>query len=347
MKVAIVCPYDWSVSGGVKTHIIGLSASLRNNGVEVEILAPSSSPESDIFRVGKPIPIKFNGSVARICFSPSAKRRLDRRLGLGDIDLLHLHEPLIPSVCLLALMQKTLPAIATFHASAERSVAYSIAQPVLKKYFNRLREKVVVSNPAESLIAKHFPGQFSRVPNGVEAKRYADASADSELDRHRPFVLFLGRPEPRKGLAVAIEAMAKVRQHHDVRFVAVGPTQEQVPDWAVGIGQVPSDRLPGIYKAASVFVAPSLSGESFGIVLAEAMAAGTPVVCSNLPGYVEAAEGACLHVPVGDPAETAVAIVRALQSPDELVQRGLARATSLDWDNLVPKIIALYERALS
>lgn len=347
MKVALVCPYDWSNPGGVKSHIQGLGASLRNYGIDVEVIAPSSSPEGGIFRAGQPVPFSFNGSVARVCFSWAARARIRKRLAEGDIDLLHLHEPLIPSVSLLALMQKGVPAVATFHASAERSLAYSIARPILKHYFNRTKERVVVSKAAESFIGRHFPGPFSYIPNGVEAKRYRDALPDPELRKLTPFVLFLGRPEPRKGLSIAIEAMARVRQHHDIAFVAVGPTPQQVPDWAVGVGPVSGDRLPGIYKAASVFLAPSTSSESFGIVLAEAMAAGTPVVCSNLPGYLEASADACLHVPVGNAAETAIAIRKAIRSPRELRERGLRRAASLDWDVLVQQVIALYERALS
>jgi phosphatidylinositol alpha-mannosyltransferase len=350
VRIGMVCPYDWSYPGGVRSHVVGLASALGTAGHGVEVLAPASSTEPDIFVTGGSLGIPFNGSVARLCFSPGANARIRKRLGAGDLDLLHLHEPGIPSVSMLALRQANVPVIATFHASAPRSLAYQVARPILRPMLERISQRVAVSEASKRLISSYFPGDYHLIPNGIDFRRFSEAEPDRDLMAAKPFVLFVGRPEARKGLPVAVEALRQVRARYPVEMVAVGPSAEDVPGWVRALGPVPHDRLPGIYKAADVFCAPSLGGESFGIVLAEAMASGTPVVCSDIPGYVEAAAGAALHAPVGDAEATADLIAAVLSDPSRaasLVALGRERARELDWGVLSSRILNLYQAAVS
>lgn len=350
MKVGIVCPYDWSYPGGVRSHILGLAAALGRCGIATQIIAPASRPEAGIHPVGRTLGIPANGSIARVCFSRSAKACVDERLAGGDIDVLHLHEPTIPSVSLLALMGGRLPSVATFHASAPRSVGYAIARPLLRRFVARIGQRIAVSEAARALIGAYFPGSYHLVPNGVEVARFASATPDRRLAELRPFVLFVGRPEPRKGFTVLLRAMEVVRGSLDARLVWAGASPEGLPDWVIALGSLDQDDLAAAYAAADVFCAPSLGRESFGIVLAEAMAAGTPVVCSDLPGYREAAGEAAVFVPVGDHLALATALLEILGNPERasgLQELGRRRVESFDWDVLARTVIDCYERALA
>lgn len=350
MKVGIVCPYDWSHPGGVKSHIEGLRTSLVRKGIAVEVCAPSSEDHPDITTVGRTIGIPFNGSVARISFSPSTRRNLRAWVSSSGFDLLHLHEPVIPSLSLLALIDKRTPCVGTFHASAPRSLAYMIAGPILGRFVTRLDQRITVSQAARDLVEPHFGGAYRTIPNGIDYPRFSSAIPDPDLESLRPFVLFVGRPEPRKGFDVAVEAMRYVRRGTEINFVVVGRRKEEVPDWAIALGEVSQDRLPSIYAAAHVYLAPSLRGESFGIVLAEAMAAGAPVVCSDIPGYKEASAGAALTFPSGQAQEAANKVLAVLEDESlkiDLIQRGAKRAAGLDWDLVSDDVLDTYHRAVS
>jgi len=347
MKIGIVCPYDWSYPGGVKTHITGLAAALRRRGDEVRIIAPASSERAGISVAGRSVGIPLNGSVARLCFTPRAASRVMQFS--RDVDILHLHEPGIPSVSMLALFAG-LPAVATFHASAERSRMYGAAAPVLNPLLKRLKSRIVVSAAAQRLIARYFPSDYELIPNGIDLEPFEQASHLPELVGADPLVLFVGRNEPRKGLSVAVQAMRLVREVIPVRFAVVGPDRADVPDWVTVLDKVSPVRLPSIYRSADVFVAPSLRGESFGLVLVEAMAAGTPVVASDLPGYIDAAAGAAMHAPAGNAEATSARILELLDDPAKcaaLVDKGAARARELSWDLLVDRVREIYGRALS
>lgn len=348
MKVGLVCPYDWSYPGGVRSHIQGLSEALGRKGIEVLIIAPATKDEPEIFDAGRTLAIPYNGSVARLCLSPQANRRIRRRFAAGDLDLLHIHEPLSPSVSMLAVHQAKVPIVATFHASQVKSRAYATAKPFLELLMEKISGRIVVSKSAHNLISQYFPGEYRNIPNGIRMNEFAEAEPATGLAGGKPFVLFVGRPEPRKGLGVAVKAVEKVRETLPIELVAVGPTAKDVPSWVHALGSVSQGDLPGIYRAASVFCAPSLGGESFGIVLAEAAAAGVPVVCSDIPGYVEAAAGAALHAPAGDAAATASMILSVLTDKDRgsrMIARGRKRAWQLDWDVLATEIIEVYEQS--
>lgn len=351
MKVAIVCPYDWSFPGGVRSHVIGLRRALEAAGVGVEVVAPASNPEPGILAVGGSFAIPANGSVARLCFSRSARRIVAERLGRGDVDVVHVHEPAIPSVSLLALMGPDLPSVATFHAAAEKSAGYALARPLLGRWVRRLDVRIAVSGAARGLIGAYFPGEYRIVPNGVDVSAFAGVPPDPELEKLGPFVLFVGRPEPRKGFDVLLRAMEIVRRDRPgVRLVWAGAAPEGLPDWVVALGSVSQERLAGAYAAADVFCAPSIGGESFGIILAESMAAGTPVVCSDLPGYREAAADAAVLVPPGDAVAVARALLDLLSDPARgagLVGRGRTRVAALDWKVVAEDVMAAYEDAIA
>lgn len=351
MKVAIVCPYDWSYPGGVRSHILGLRRALEDTGVDVEVIAPASSPEPGIIAVGRSYSIPANGSVARMCFSRSARRLVAERLGRGDIDVVHVHEPAIPSVSLLALMGPELPSVATFHAASPRSVGYALARPALRRWVERIDVRIAVSDAARALIGAYFPGEYRIVPNGVDVPTFSGAPADPVLQPFKPFVLFVGRPEPRKGFEVLLRAMELVRRDRpDVRLVWAGAAPEGLPGWVVPMGSLSQEQVAAAYAAADVFCAPSLGRESFGIILAESMAAGTPVVCSDLPGYREAAADGAVFVPAGDEAAVARALLDLLADParaEELVARGRQRAAALDWNVVAGDVLSCYEEALA
>jgi phosphatidylinositol alpha-mannosyltransferase len=244
-------------------------------------------------------------------------------------------------------MGARLPVVATFHASAERSLGYAAARPFLARFVERIDVRIAVSAAARSLIGTYFPGDYRVIPNGVPVARFAGAAPDPELQRLKPCVLFVGRPEPRKGFGALVDAMHLLRRHLDVRLVTTSSPGGH-PDWVVPLGPVADGRLPGLYAAADAYCAPSLGGESFGIVLVEAMATGAPVVCSDLPGYREAAGNAALFVQPGDPAGLAAALREVLTAPASatcLVRAGKDRAAQLDWRVLAPEILTCYESA--
>lgn len=358
VRVGIVCPYDWSHPGGVRSHILGLAGALpavSGGRVAARILAPASREEPGVWVAGRSVGIPANGSVARLCFGPGPARRLDRRLAEGDFDVLHLHEPAIPSLSLLALAKAHVPVVATFHASAPASAGYAALKPLLGRYLARVDVRIAVSSAAESLIGRYFPGDYRQIPNGVPVARFAGATPDPELAALGPFVLFVGRAEQRKGFDVALAAVAELRRSRpELRLVTTsvpaGPAGEALPAWVLALPRVPDERLAGVYAAAGAYCAPSLGGESFGIVLIEAMAAGAPVVCSDLPGYREAAGDAARFVPPGDAPALAAALGEVLDGGGDvaaLVARGRARAAELDWQVLAPRIIACYDEAMA
>lgn len=357
-KVGMVCPYDWSYPGGVRTHIVGLANALRRKGIDVEIMAPASTADATIYALGRTVGIPYNGSVARLNFSFAARTRIAERLRGGDIDLLHIHEPFSPSVSFLALMQSSLPIVATFHMSRERSIAYFVARPLLEHFGRKIDHRIVVSEAARSLITRYLPprsGAETLLPNAIEVGRYRSASPDPALEALKPFVLFVGRHEPRKGLRVLARAMERVRQDADARLVIAGAGNDEVlellgevPEWIHALGPVPHEKLPSVYAAADVFCAPSLGGESFGLILTEAMATGRPVVASDIRGYRNAAGGAALFSPPRDAEALAASLVSVLTDSGlaaDLSKRAQARASEFDWEELVDRVIEIYRSA--
>jgi phosphatidylinositol alpha-mannosyltransferase len=304
--------------------------------------------------VGRSIPIPANGSVAPLAFGPAAAMNARRTLEVYQPDVVHLHEPLIPSLSMLVLMRMAAPYVGTFHAAADSSAGYALAKPLLGRLADRLTIRTAVSDAARALVQRYLPGTYHLTPNGVDADFFAHAE-EADLGEGRK-VLFLGRLERRKGLEVLIQAMTRFRGSDVQLLVAGSGPQEKglraLADRlmidAVFLGRVDDATKAALYKRADLYCAPGLGGESFGIVLVEAMAAGTPVVCSDLPGFRAVAEHSAVLVSPGDPGLLADAIRRVLADEalaDRMGKAGSRTASGFDWRRLVGNVEDLYERA--
>lgn len=360
MRLAIVCPYAWDVPGGVQTHVRALAAALRGRGHEVWVVAPrlsrSAAGEDQVVFAGRCVKVPANGSIAPIAFGPAARRHVNDALGSIRPDVVHLHEPLAPSISFLALLGTNLPAVGTFHASASRSAGYAAAKPVLERAIRRLTVRTVVSEAARDLVARYFPGTYELTPNGIDLGPFKRGATERVVPE--PSLLFLNRIERRKGLEVLIQAMTRLRDTKATLVVAgSGPDERKLRRLAaalgvdaVWLGRVEHDRVPAVYAGCDVYCAPALGGESFGIVLLEAMAAGTPVVCSDLAAFQAVVSDAGLITAAGNAGDLADGLRQLLTRPDlraELASRGLRRAEEFSWDRLVPHVEALYDRALA
>jgi phosphatidyl-myo-inositol alpha-mannosyltransferase len=359
MRIAIVCPYAWDKVGGVQTHIRALSRTLRARDHEVRVIAPLSArdgavPSDGFVAAGRAVGIPANGSVAPVAFGPGAAVGVRRALKEFAPDVVHLHEPLIPSVSLHALWRANAPMVGTFHASADSSFGYRAARPMLERAARRLRVRTAVSDAARTLISRYFPGEYALTPNGIETAAFADAEPlDIGSGLH---VLFFSRIERRKGLEVLIQAMTRLRDLEATLVVAgSGPEERhcgklaaQLGVRAEFIGRLDEADVPRAYRSGDVYCAPGLGGESFGIVLVEAMAAGTPVVCSDLPGFRGVAGGAAELVPPGEPGPLADALRAVLtdqERAESMSRTGRRLATMYDWSRLIAGVEAIYERA--
>lgn len=360
LKIAIVCPYAWDRPGGVQSHCRALATALRDAGEDVRVFAPyarrARSPRADAILVGRAVGVPFNGSVAPICFGPVAAARLRRGLtGFGP-DVLHLHEPLIPSLSLLALWGSETPAVGTFHAAARSSRAYRVFAPLLRRWAAGLAVRTAVSPAAEALASRYLPGDYVISPNGVEVRRFQGAEP-LEIDAAKT-VLFLGRLERRKGAEVLITAVAQLTDL-DVTLLIAGTGHREAACRALAqklevdarfLGELGEEEVARAYRTADVYCAPNLGGESFGMVLTEAMAAGAAVVCSGLEAFRTAARDAALFVPPGDASALADGLRRVLTDgslADRLRAAGQRRANLFDWEQLVAGIELLYRKAVA
>jgi len=364
VRIAIVCPYAWDRFGGVQTHVKAQAATLRARGHEITVIAPRTwrapRPPGEIeqideaVRIGRAVSIPANGSMAPITFGPVAAAGVRRTLAELRPHVVHLHEPLIPSLSGLALLNVTGPCVGTFHASTEASAAYWTARPFLRRAIDRLGVRIVVSEAARDLIARYFPGDYEVIPNGVEVARFSSAQP-VDLGAGRA-VLFLGRFERRKGLEVLIQAMTRLRDL-EAKLVIAGTGPEERACRALAgrleidvafIGEVHDDLKAGTFAAADVYCAPALGGESFGIVLIEAMSAGAPVVCSDLPSFRAVAGNAALLVPANDPGALADGL-RGVLTDDAragaMSEAGRTRAMQFDWSRLAASLEDVYVRA--
>jgi phosphatidylinositol alpha-mannosyltransferase len=331
---------------------------LRARDHEVLILAPHTSGDAEaaegVTLVGRAVGVPANGSVAALAFGPVTAAGVRRALADFEPDVLHLHEPLIPSLSLLALRGSDVPAVGTFHAAAEWSFGYGIARGALGPTMRKLAVRTVVSDSARALVARYFPGPYVLTPNGVDTAAFARATPVRHAEGRT--VLFFSRLEKRKGLEVLVRAMAHL---DDATLVVAGAGPEEKPAKAlarslsipaVWLGRVPDEDVGSVYRGAGVYCAPGLGGESFGIVLVEAMAAGTPVVCSDLPGFRAVAGGVARMVPPGDPELLAGVLRDVLDDPAEaerMRRGGEVIAARFDWSRLAPRVEELYENALA
>ena len=358
MNLVIVTPYSWSVPGGVNNHVAAQARHMRERGHRVTILAPCDIPATDdVMCVGKSAGVPYNGSVARIAFGPRVSARVRTALRSIAPDIVHVHEPFAPSVSMLAAFSSRVPIVATFHAAARGSRAMIAAKPLLGRVWRRCAARIAVSEEARRTVEQVFGDGCVVIPNGVEVERFASVGPRSPASRN---ILFIGRLEDRKGASVLLDAFEQLeRQMPDVTLVVVGEGAQRkaLERRAEGrairfLGSIEAEDLTSQIEASALVCVPSLGSESFGIVLLEAMAAGRPVVASDIPGYAAVARNGIdgLLVPPGDAAALADAIFTVLTDTREataLIANGRARAREFAWDSVVQRIEEVYARVLA
>jgi phosphatidylinositol alpha-mannosyltransferase len=354
----MVCPYSLSIPGGVQSQVLGLARELRRNGHEVRVLGPCDGPPPEPFvtPLGDSLPTAANGSIAPLAPDPSAALRTVRALRDEAFDIVHIHEPFAPGPAITTSTIHAAPTVGTFHA-AGRSTMYRMIRPMLRRLLDRIDHKVVVSKDAMELVQGYLGGEYELLFNGVETTEIA-AVEPYLAPGGRPSVFFLGRHEERKGLDVLLEAIQRLDLDIACWVAGEGPdtprlrAQYRTDDRIEWLGRVTDPDKLARMRGASVFCAPSLHGESFGVVLIEAMAAGTPVVASALNGYRNVATDGVdsLLVPPADPVALAAALRRVLVEPDlasTLVAAGCRRADDFAMSKLAAAYVERYERILS
>jgi phosphatidyl-myo-inositol alpha-mannosyltransferase len=361
MRIGMVCPYSFDVPGGVQSHVLQLAEVMRARGHEVSVLAPASPdvclPEY-VVSAGRAIPIPYNGSVARLQFSPAVHGRVKRWLMQGDFDVLHLHEPNAPSLSMWALRVAEGPIVATFHTSTTKSLTLTVFQGVLRPWHEKIVGRIAVSDLARRWQMEALGTDAVEIPNGVDVDSFASAPRLDGYPRPGKTVLFLGRyDEPRKGMAVLLDALPRVLQRFaDVQLLIVGRGDEDQLRGQAGemnryirfLGQVDDAGKASALRSADVYCAPNTGGESFGIVLVEAMAAGTPVVASDLYAFRRVLRDGEVGrlVPVGDGAALADALIAVLQNDvlrDRYVATGSEAVGRYDWSVVAGQIMRVYE----
>jgi len=369
MKIALVSPYDYSVPGGVNNHLSHLANEFTRLGHDARILVPSSEQVTDervINASSAIIPVPFAGSIARISLSPRTYRRTKRILQEGSYDVLHLHEPLMPTLPLAVLRHHDLVpqaiCVGTFHSYRPVSRTYYYGAPIFRRFFKRLDGHIAVSETARQYHARYFPADYAVIPNGVDVELFGrpDARPVEEFADGRPNILFVGRLEKRKGLKTLLDALPRVRLDvPDARLIVAGAYDdlEMLPFLFHAqtlrladvhfVGRVSDEELGRYYRTADVFCAPSTGMESFGLVLLEAMAAGAPIVASDIDGYRDVMDdglqGVC--VKPEDPGELAAALVSLLRDPArrrEMGARGREKALRYAWPVIAARVLEYY-----
>ncbi|MFM1968143.1 MAG: hypothetical protein RL590_1000, partial [Actinomycetota bacterium] len=295
LKIGIVCPYSWDTPGGVQNHIRDLAEFLIASGHEVSVLAPAideSKLPDYVVNAGKPISIPYNGAVARVLFGPVAFARVRQWISQGDFDLLHLHEPAIPSISLLACWAADGPMVGTFHAAAKRQKIIFAIGPILEPAIEKLSARIAVSEAARLTLTDHLDTDAIIIPNGIYANRYSQGQSQAKWSGNT--IGFIGRfEEPRKGLGILVDALPVIsRFAPDVRVFVAGPgdpeeviknIDPQLRHRFEFLGKISEEEKANFMSSVSLYVAPNTGGESFGIILAEALAGGACVVASDIP----------------------------------------------------------------
>jgi phosphatidylinositol alpha-mannosyltransferase len=356
VRIGLVCPYSLTLPGGVQGQVLGLARALRQLGHEARVLGPCDGPPPDagVTPLGDSLPTAANGSIAPIAPDASAQLRTIRALRDERFDVVHIHEPIAPGVTQTALLFKSQPLVGTFHAAGQIA-AYRYLNPVARWLARKLDVRCAVSADARAMAQQAVGGTYEMVFNGVELVPYAKVAARRA---EQPTILFLGRHEPRKGLAVLLDAMGELPASVRLWIGGDGPETAALRQRVAGdvriewLGRISDLEKIERLKGADVFCAPSLGGESFGVVLLEAMAASTAVVATNLPGYANVAQPDrdALLVPPGDPVALAAAIRRVLTDRDlssRLVACGEHRATEFSMERLAQAYVEIYGRAIS
>ncbi|TDC70449.1 glycosyltransferase family 1 protein [Actinomadura sp. GC306] len=375
MRIGIVCPYTWDVPGGVQQHIGDLAEALTALGHHVSVITPADDDAElppYVVSAGRAVPVPYNGSVARLAFGFLSAGRVRRWINDGAFDVLHVHEPAAPSLGLLACWAADGPIVGTFHASYEKSRVVSVTAPILQSALEKITGRIAVSEAARTTLVEHLGGDAVLIPNGVATERYAMADplpgwpgrgapaggvAPETADGGA--LGFLGRmDEPRKGLHVLLRAFEILgRRRPGLRLLLAGPgdaddvvsrVSPDLRDRVVVLGMVSEEDKVRAYHSVDVFVAPNLGGESFGIVLAEAMAAGAPILASDIEAFDRVLRGgrAGALFPVGDHEALAAAAGELLDDParrKQLSAEARAAVRAYDWSSVARDVLRVYE----
>lgn len=363
LTIGIVCPYGWDTPGGVQNHIRDLAEFLITSGHTVSVLAPAideSTLPDYVVSAGKPISIPYNGAVARVLFGPIAFNRVKHWISQGNFDLLHLHEPAIPSISLLACWAAEGPMVGTFHAAAKhQKVIYAIG-PILEPAIEKLSARIAVSEAARLTLTNHLDTDAVVIPNGIYANRYANGMHQEKWSGNT--IGFIGRfEEPRKGLQVLIDALPIIaRFAPDVKVFVAGPgdpedvikeIDPQLRKRFEFLGRISEQEKADFMSSVAIYVAPNTGGESFGIILAEALAGGACAVASDIPAFDSLLGGGeygalfesenSTHL-----AKVIIDLLRDDTKRGELAQAGKAHAQIFDWEVVAKQIFSIYEMAL-
>ena len=365
MNIGLVSPYDYAYPGGVNTHISNLAINLAGLGHHVKILAPCSSKKAlptnaDIIPLGTTIPYPSNGSVARFTLSwwlmPKVKSILDQE----KFDILHFHEPLFPSLPWMVLPYSRSINVATFHAYYKRSIGYSFWKPLLKRFYNKLDGKITVSEPARKFVSRYFPGDYRVIPHGVDLEHFSTQAApiDNFCDG-RLNILFVSRLEERKGVRYLLKAYKRAKEYlPQSRLIMVGPgdrSRREYERWVKAVkledvvftGHVAYADLPRYYHTADICCMPAIGQESFGLVLLEAMAAGKPIIASNIEGYASVLRDGVEGLLVKPKDEKALANAMVSLANDnnlrqQLGSNGRNKAQAHNWKSVAQRTVDFY-----
>ena len=360
----MVCPYGWDTPGGVQTHIRELTEHLITEGHHVSVLSPVSDDsleiEDYVVNAGKPISIPINGSVARVLFGPIASSRAKQWIASGDFDLLHLHEPAIPSLSLLACSAAEGPLVGTFHVSTPKKKAIYAIGPILEPIVEKLTARIAVSELARSTLKDHFETDAVVIPNGIDGNKYTNAKKSAEYSGENT-IGFIGRfEEPRKGLQVLLDSLPIVARFiPDVKYLIAGPGESkdyiknidpQLRNRIKFLGFLTDEMKESFLKSVKIYVAPNTGGESFGIILTEALSAGTAVVASDIPAFkavLENGDAGTLFTNENSEelAKVLVALLRDGEKREKLSENGKLSAQKYDWQVVAEQIENVYEMA--
>jgi phosphatidyl-myo-inositol alpha-mannosyltransferase len=356
VRIGLVCPYSLTIPGGVQGQVLGLARALRRMGHEVRVLGPCDGPPPDagVTPLGRSVPTAANGSVAPLAPDPSAQLRTIRALRDEDFDVVHLHEPIAPGPCMTATLFADAPKVGTFHAAGE-SAGYRVMGWALRRLAARLDHRCAVSPDARALAQGALGGEYELLFNGIEVDRFAEGPV---VPADAPTIFFLGRHEPRKGLDVLLGALDHLPADVRVWVGGDGPQSAELQqrhaddvriEW---LGRISDEERGARMRGCSVYCSPSVRGESFGMVLLEAMAAGCALVASDLDGHRNVATDGvdALLAPVGDPGALASALRRALGDEGlrrRLVAGGRQRAEELSMARLADRYVEIYSAVLA
>ena len=368
MKIGFISPYDYAVHGGVNDHIASLAGQFASWGHEVRIIAPCSTSgiaEDGFIPMGRPVPVPSGGSIARVSLSLWLRPRIKSLLQREAFDIVHLHEPLAGAVPVNVLsVASSLPSVivGTFHTFGGTSLYKVGLRRIAVRYYRRLQGRIAVSKPARDFISRQFPEEYEIIPNGIHVDDFAGAVPFPHLIDGKTNILFVGRLEKRKGLRYLLGAYSRLKwDRPDIRLLVVGggkPDDESHRIIAernlqdvVFLGNVSDQDKARYYKSADIYCSPATGRESFGVVLLEAMAAGTPVVASSIEGYASVIqhgrEG--LLVPPKDEAGLAAALDTLLSRPEyrgRLVANARAKVEQFRWDVVASQVMDHYESLL-